>query len=52
MAAPMQLRPSLQVNGSVKSSFRGITSGLQQLNIANAAIGRSTRLNVEGKRVW
>lgn len=49
MAVPMQLRPAMQVSGSSKSSFRGLTSAFQQLSVSPAIAGRSNKLQVEGE---
>ena len=49
MAAPMQLRPAMLVHGSSKSSFRGLTTSFQQLNVSQGAVGRTAKLQVEGE---
>lgn len=48
MAAPMQLRPAFAVHGSAKSSFSGLTTAFQQMNLAPAAVGRTAKLQIEG----
>jgi len=52
MAAPLQLRPTMLVNGSAKSSFRGMTNAFQQLSVSHSAVSRSTGLKIEGKWVF
>ena len=49
MAAPMQLRPAMQVHGSAKSSFRGLTTSFSQLSVAPTAVARTAKLQVEGE---
>jgi hypothetical protein len=46
--AAMHLKPAVQVHGSARTSFRGLTSSFQQLNVSQQAVARSSRLQVEG----
>lgn len=49
MAAPVALKPGLNVHGSCKASFRGLTSAFQTLRVSSPA-GRRQRLCVEASR--
>lgn len=47
--AALQLKPAMRLHSSAKSSFRGLTSAFQQMNLALPAPARSARLQIEGK---
>jgi hypothetical protein len=40
------------VNGSAKSSFRGMTNAFQQLSMSQPAVSRSAGLKIEGEWVF